>query len=524
MTVNDFIAAGNVTEASGSLDRSVTGLAQDSRAVTQGSLFFAVPGAHVDGHDFAGDAVARGAAAVVLERRVRLPDGATWLMVPSVRYAMGKWAALFFRHPTRRMLLVGVTGTNGKTTVTYLLESILSSGGWSPGVIGTVNYRYGDKTFSAPNTTPESVQLQALLAEMAEAGVRSVAMEVSSHALALERVRGVDFNGAVFTNLTRDHLDFHRDMESYFSAKEKLFTDHLAGSPKEGRFALIHGEDPRGPTLLQKIRGTGVRALSYGRGERWDIRPVEVAADLEGLRGKIRMGEKYMDFSSRLLGWTNLENILAAAGVGYALGLAPDVIAEGIARLKTVPGRLERVESRSGLTVLVDYAHTPDALERALAQLRAFTRGRLIALFGCGGDRDRGKRPLMGEIAARLADLAVVTSDNPRSEDPRQILQEIEAGVKKTGMKKSQISDLRSQMPNLESEILNLRSYFMEPDRREAIRLAISLARPGDLLLIAGKGHEDYQIVGSSRIHFDDREAAREELAAVSHQHLRADS
>ena len=515
MRVKDFVAADGAMEAYGNLGRSVTGLTQDSREVTEGSLFFAVPGVHVDGHEFAGDAVARGAAAVVLEREVRLPDGATWVKVPNIRRVMGKWAALFFRYPSRRMTLVGVTGTNGKTTVTYLLESIFSTGGWVPGVIGTVNYRYRDKTFSAPNTTPESLQLQALLAEMMEAGVQSVAMEVSSHALALERVRGVDFDGAVFTNLTRDHLDFHADMESYFSAKEKLFTDCLAGSPKEKRFAVIHGEDPRGKTLLRKVRGMGVPALSYGRGEGWDVRPVEVAADLEGLRGKIRMGERSMDFSSRLLGWTNLENILAAAGVGYALGLEPGVIAEGIARLKSVPGRLERIENRSGPTVLVDYAHTPDALERALAQLRSFTRGRLITLFGCGGDRDRGKRPLMGEIAARLSDLVVLTSDNPRSEGPLQIIEEIEAGVKKTGMEKFSISDFGFSISNLKSKILNLKLYFVEPDRRVAIRLAVSLARPGDLLLLAGKGHEDYQIVGSSRIHFDDREVAREELGLL---------
>jgi UDP-N-acetylmuramoyl-L-alanyl-D-glutamate--2,6-diaminopimelate ligase len=511
--VKDFFDASEAIDSYGNVDRTVTGLTQDSRAVTEGSLFFAVSGARLDGHEFAGEAVTRGAAAVVLERKVRLPDGATWIQVRNVRRTMGEWAAMFFSHPSRRMALVGVTGTNGKTTVTYLLESIFRAAGLAPGVIGTVNYRYQGQTYSAPNTTPESLDLQALLAEMAEAGVRSVAMEVSSHALALERVREVDFDGAVFTNLSRDHLDFHVDMESYFSAKEKLFTDCLAGSSKEKRFAVIHGEDPRGKTLLQKIRGMEVYSLSYGRGEGWDIHPVEVASDLEGLRGTIRMGDRSVDFSSRLLGWTNLENILAASGVGYALGIEPGIIAEGVARLKSVPGRLERIENRSGQTILVDYAHTPDALERALGQLRPLTRGRLIALFGCGGDRDRGKRPVMGEIAARLSDFVVLTSDNPRSEDPLQILLEVEGGVKRTAMKKFQIAGLKSQNRNLPAEILNLKSYLVEPDRRAAIRLAVSLARPGDLVLLAGKGHEDYQIVGSKRIHFDDREVAREELS-----------
>lgn len=516
MRVKDFFSAAGVLEAYGDLDRTVTGLTQDSRAVTQGTVFFAVPGIHLDGHEFAGEALSRGAAAVVLEKKIGLPDNATWARVVDVRRTMGKWAALFFGHPSRRMILVGVTGTNGKTTVTYLLESIFSAAGWAPGVIGTVNYRYRDKTFSAPNTTPEPLQLQALLAEMAEAGVRSVAMEVSSHALALERVRGVDFDGAIFTNLSRDHLDFHADMESYFAAKEKLFTDCLAESPKEKRFAVIHGEDPRGETLLLKVRGMGLHSLSYGRGASWDVHPVDVAADIEGLRGTIRMGERSMNFSSRLLGWTNLENILAASGVGYALGLETDVIAEGIARLKSVPGRLERVENRSGLTILVDYAHTPDALERALAHLRNFTRGRLVALFGCGGDRDRGKRPLMGEIAARLGDLVVLTSDNPRSEEPLRILQEVEAGIQRTGMEKFSISDFGFSISNPKSKIPNLKLYFVEPDRRSAIRLAILLARPGDIVLLAGKGHEDYQILGPRRIHFDDREVAREELGHLA--------
>jgi UDP-N-acetylmuramoyl-L-alanyl-D-glutamate--2,6-diaminopimelate ligase len=321
----------------------------------------------------------------------------------------------------------------------------------------------------------------------------------------------VDFDGAVFTNLSRDHLDFHSDMESYYSAKEKLFTDYLAGSSKEAAFAVIYGEDPWGKIILQKLRGTRVHFLSYGRGAGWDIHPAEVTAGLDGLRGEIRMGGRSVNFHSRLLGWTNLENILAACGVGYALGLEPDVIAEGIARLGVVPGRLERIENSFGVTVLVDYAHTPDALERALAQLRPFTRGRLIALFGCGGDRDRGKRPLMGEIAAGLSDVVVLTSDNPRSENPLGIIEEIEQGVRQTGLKKFSILDFGSSIDNLKSE----QGYVVEPDRRGAIRLAISLARPGDILLVAGKGHEDYQILGSRRIHFDDREVAREELGRL---------
>ncbi len=552
MRLKELVEAGEVEEAEGNMNQAITGFAYDSRKVKKGHLFFAIPGARVDGHDFALEALQRGAAAVVVERRTPLPHDATWVRVRSVRHAMGIWSALFFVCPSRRMVLVGVTGTNGKTTVTYLLESIFSAAGMVPGVIGTINYRYRGRTLPAPHTTPESIDLQALLAEMVEAGVNSVAMEVSSHALEMERVRGIEFDGALFTNLTRDHLDFHLDMERYFSAKSRLFTDCLRTSSKSKKFAVIHGGDPRGRELLEKIRELGLEVLSYGRGPEWDIHPLRFEEDIDGLRGKIRVKDQEIDFSSRLLGAANLENILGAVGVGFGLGLPRDAISEGIARLGSVPGRLEKIENRLGVSVLVDYAHTPDALERVIGAMRPLTSGKLIVLFGCGGDRDRGKRPLMGEIAARLADLVVLTSDNPRSEAPLRILEEIEGGVRKTGVKKFQISDLKSQIENRStvldpafgSELLDSeartrraqarreahdrspkskienpkleRGYCVEPDRRAAIRLALQMARAGDLVLIAGKGHENYQILGPKRIHFDDREVAREELAMLN--------
>jgi UDP-N-acetylmuramoyl-L-alanyl-D-glutamate--2,6-diaminopimelate ligase len=340
-------------------------------------------------------------------------------------------------------------------------------------------------------------------------------MEVSSHALEMERVRGIDFDAALFTNLTRDHLDFHQSMESYFAAKSRLFSDYLQASTKSRRIAVVHGGDPRGSELLEKIRSLNVELWSYGRAQEWDVHPLGHEGDINGLRGKIRARGEELAFSSSLIGAANLENILGAVGVGFALGLSKSAIADGIARLGSVPGRLEKVPNERGVSVLVDYAHTPDALERVLAALRPLSRGRLIVLFGCGGDRDRGKRPLMGEIAARLGDIVVLTSDNPRSEDPLSILEEIEAGVQKTNINKFSLSDFRFPTPNLKSKIQNLKSqrgYFVEPDRRAAIRLALRLARAGDLVLLAGKGHEDYQILGAKRIHFDDREVAKEEL------------
>jgi UDP-N-acetylmuramoyl-L-alanyl-D-glutamate--2,6-diaminopimelate ligase len=319
-------------------------------------------------------------------------------------------------------------------------------------------------------------------------------------------VRGLEFDTALFTNLSRDHLDYHADMDEYFAAKSKLFTDHLASSAKPERSAVIHGADSRGAELIETIRAKPIDIWSYGEGPQWDVHPLEVESDVAGLRGKIRAKERTIEFESSMIGAANLQNILGATGVACALRLPSDAIAAGIERLKTVPGRLEKVENQRGVSVLVDYAHTPDALEKVLTAVRPLTQGRVFAVFGCGGDRDRGKRAVMGEIAARLSDIAVVTSDNPRSEEPMSIIAEIEAGLGKSGKRK--IS--RSKIGNPKQELEN--GYWVEADRGEAIRIALRSARPGDLVLIAGKGHEDYQILGKEKIHFDDREVAREEL------------
>ncbi|HEY1265885.1 MAG TPA: UDP-N-acetylmuramoyl-L-alanyl-D-glutamate--2,6-diaminopimelate ligase [Candidatus Binatia bacterium] len=509
MQLGVLLQAGEVEQADGNLERAVAGLAYDSRRVKPGFVFFAVPGARSDGHEFVNDALTRGAAAVVTERADSRSGSAATIRVRNVRRAMGQWSARFYDYPSRGIRVAGVTGTNGKTTVTYILESIFRAAGAATGVVGTVNYRYRDSVLPAPHTTPESVDLHRLLADMARAGVESVAMEVSSHALELERVRGIDFDAAIFTNLTRDHLDFHGDMESYFASKSKFFTDYLPASGKKKKSAVIHGSDPRGPELLEKSAARGLDTVSYGRDAKWDVHPVNITGDLGGLRGELRMRERSIPFSSQLIGATNLENILAAAAAAFAMGIEPDAIARGLAALKTVPGRLEKVDNDRSVTVLVDYAHTPDALERALKLLKPLTPGRLIAVFGCGGDRDRGKRPLMGEAGARLADIAVLTSDNPRTEDPMKILDEVEAGAKKSGIK-------RIESGNSKLKTQNSKFYLVEPDRRAAIRVALTLARASDLVLLAGKGHEDYQILGTEKIHFDDREVAREEMEKLS--------
>ena len=514
MRLREFLTLQEVEQADGDLDQKVNGLTYDSRRVGKGLVFFAIPGEKVDGHDYIAEAVARGAAAVVMVRE-GAPKGATFIRVKDVRRAMGLWSAHFFGRPSDRAKLVGVTGTNGKTTVSYLIESMLSEAGLEPGVIGTVNYRYGKREIPSHHTTPESVDLQSLLADMVRAGVKSVVMEVSSHALSQERVRGLEFDVAVFTNLSRDHLDYHADMEDYFAAKSKLFTDHLRYSTKPKKAAVIYGNDPRGQRLIDTVCHDGMEVWSYGEEDRWDIHPCDVKSDVSGQHEKLQVKDRQIEFSSPLIGAANLQNIMGAVGTGLALGLPIDAVLSGIQKLNSVPGRLEKVENPLGFAVLVDYAHTPDALEKVLAAVRPLTRGKVVTVFGCGGDRDRGKRPLMGEIAARLSDWVVVTSDNPRTENALTILADVEAGVQKMGLRKFSAFDGDVPKPAASLQREWNRGYTVEPDRRAAIRTALRAARRGDLVLIAGKGHEDYQILGQQRIHFDDREVAREEASRV---------
>ncbi len=487
----------------GDLDTQISFLSADSRSVEPGALFFALPGSRTDGQRFVEIAIERGAVAVAAREPIELPASVAFVHAPAIHRTMSEIAARFFDNPSRNLDLIGVTGTNGKTTVTVLLESIWRSRGSHPGVIGTIEYRVGDRKWPASLTTPQSIELQELLAEMAREGATDVAMEVSSHSLSLDRVDHCEWNGAVFTNLTRDHLDFHHDMESYFEAKARLFTELLPASTKPGRFAVIHRDDPYGRRLMERVRE---RIVTFGRSEEADVAPIEVERSLTGLRGEIRIGADRFEMSSSLVGEAHLDNILAAVAVGFAQGIDARVIAEGIRSCTGVRGRMERVEAGAPFALFVDYAHTPDALERSVRVLRSLVEGRLIVVFGCGGDRDHGKRPLMGEVAARISDIVILTSDNPRSEDPFRILHEIEQGVIEAGLENIQESNARRD---------DASGYLVIPERRRAIRLAVGIARPNDVVLIAGKGHEPYQIVGAERLPFDDREEAKQALTAA---------
>ncbi len=477
----------------------------DSRQVRLGGLFFALRGEASDGHRFIAAAVEKGAVAVVLEDEAYAPAGVTWIRVADARLAMSLMAAAFYRHPTATVPLVGITGTNGKTTTTYLVEAILEEAGLPAAVLGTVSYRFQEWATPAPHTTPESADLQRILRELVDRGAKGVVMEVSSHALEQRRVDGCTFDVGVFTNLTRDHLDYHRDMASYLASKRRLFAELLApDAAKPDRRAVVNADDPYGESIAA---ASACSVISYGLSYAAAVTMREVDFSVAGIAGILVTPDGEIPVSSPMVGRFNLYNILAAAGVGVALDISLDAIARGIAGHKRVPGRLERIDNDRGVSLLVDYAHTGDALENVLGTLRDLSPRRIITVFGCGGDRDRGKRPVMGEISGRLSDLSVVTSDNPRTEEPRAIISEIREGILPLGIREYTSEELagiagRSDAAGLE------KGFVMVENRREAIRLAVRLARPGDIVLLAGKGHEDYQIIGREKQHFDDREEA----------------
>jgi UDP-N-acetylmuramoyl-L-alanyl-D-glutamate--2,6-diaminopimelate ligase len=486
-------------------DLEIRGVYNRAQEVEPGGLFVAVRGFAADGHDYIDQAVSRGAAVVVCERLtgIEIPQ----IRVTDSRRALALLAAEFYGHPSRHMTVVGITGTNGKTTISYLIESMLAAAGRQAGVIGTVNYRYGGRCFDNPVTTPESLDLQRIMAAMRAAGITHVIMEVSSHALDLCRIEACDVDVAIFTNLTQDHLDFHLDMESYWASKSKLFEQVLpACAGKTAVRAVINADDPRGAQLAAAL---ALPHLSTGHGKQADVHAVRADFSLHGISADIHTPTGTLAVRSALVGRHNLENILNAVGAGVALGLTAEEMLAGIAALDNVPGRLERVPDPGGrLFVYVDYAHTPDALHNALAALRDLAGERLICVFGCGGDRDRTKRPLMGAVAARLSDLAVVTSDNPRTEPPGLIIDQILAGVPPTG--------LRHYEPASLSSAFDEKGFTVEPDRRKAIMLAVQTSRPGDTILIAGKGHETYQIIGKSKTAFDDRIIAAEAISSLN--------
>jgi UDP-N-acetylmuramoyl-L-alanyl-D-glutamate--2,6-diaminopimelate ligase/murE/murF fusion protein len=404
------------------------------------------------------------------------------------------------------LTLIGITGTNGKTTVAYLVERILQTAGYEVGVIGTINYRYSDKTFSNPMTTPEALDLQRILAEMLRHGVTHAVMEVSSHAIELYRVKNCQFDLAVFTNLSQDHLDFHGNMESYWQSKKKLFTEYLAKASKKGKAAaVINFDDSRGRELADIL---AMPVVKTGAHKSSDIRAEGIQCTLNGTAGKVATPEGSFDFKTPLVGVHNVENILNATGVGTVLNIALPTIKGGLESLSAIPGRLERIENDLGRYVYVDYAHTPDALKNAIWALKEIAPARIICVFGCGGDRDKEKRPLMGEIVSELCDLAIVTSDNPRTEDPLTIIEQILPGIIKHG-------GIEYSSQNLQGGFED-KGYVVEPDRRRAIELGIVASRTHDAVLIAGKGHETYQIIGKNTIDFDDREQARMALRVIS--------
>jgi UDP-N-acetylmuramoyl-L-alanyl-D-glutamate--2,6-diaminopimelate ligase len=458
----------------------VSGISYDSRHVRPGDVFFCIPGFAHDGHDFAAKAVDRGAVALVVSRELP-PIGCPQVVVEDPRAALAVAASRFYGRPSERLRVVGITGTNGKTTTAYLLDAILTAAGMSTGVIGTVGTRIAGVHRESDRTTPESADLQALFAEMLAEGVEAAVMEVSSHAIDLHRVDAVEFAVAAFTNLSQDHLDYHSTLEEYFAVKRRLFTELRPSA------SVIDIDDPAGVALAADVAEGDL--LTVGRAQGALVRPLDEMPGPVSTSFTLTTPVGAASVTLPLAGRFNVSNALVAAGCALALGVPLEMVAAGLSAAPQVPGRLERIEAGQPFAVLVDYAHTPDGLEKAIEAVRAVTPGRLITVFGCGGDRDPDKRPRMGEAAGRGSDLAIATSDNPRSEDPVGILLAVEDGLRLAGG-----------------------SYEMEVDRRRAIARAIDIAKAGDAILIAGKGHEDYQIFTDRTIHFDDREVAREEL------------
>ncbi|HZO82013.1 MAG TPA: UDP-N-acetylmuramoyl-L-alanyl-D-glutamate--2,6-diaminopimelate ligase [Candidatus Binataceae bacterium] len=502
MRLGELCAGEPGVRIEGDAAMEIAGLSYDSRRVSPGDLFFSLARDPAQARANLEDAMARGARAVVVKAGdgVDARSAVTVVRCERPRRLMGAAAARWFDAPSRRLDLIGVSGTSGKTTTTYLLASIFEAAGAPAGIIGTVGIFVGSRKIYSGLTTPESLDFEAALAEMERAGVRRVAAEISSIGLAEHRVDALDFRACVFTNLGRDHLDYHGTQEEYFAAKLRLFTELLPQSSRRDALAVVNGDDPYGRRVLAAVKG---RAVSFGLGRELDVHPLSYSAGTDGIRASVAALDKRVEVRSPLLGEINLLNILGASAVSVALGIETDVVAEGLRRCPGAPGRLEAVPGPPGVTVLVDYAHKPDALEAVLRALRALGPRRLLCVFGCGGDRDRGKRPLMGGIAGRMADLALVTSDNPRSEDPLAIIAEIEAGLAAAGLRR-----IAPQAVGREP------GYVVEPDRRAAIARALELAAPGDIVVIAGKGHEDYQLVAGRRLDFDDRAVVRELVAA----------
>jgi len=506
MKLGELLSGVEVLQLSGAGAQEIASVAYDSRRVEPGSVFVAMRGEKTDGNRYVFDAAGRGAAAIVSElprpwhakwasvyagQEITprdVPAQVAWVQVREARKALAIAGANFYGQPARALELVGITGTNGKTTTAYLVDSVLRAAGASSGLMGTIVYRSPRGAQVAKNTTPESLDLQRFLAEVRDAGGTHAVLEVSSHALAMQRVWGCRFAAAVFTNLTRDHLDFHKNFENYFAAKRSLFEGTGAGAPAVG---VVNADDPYG----KQLAGMAQRTITYGLENGADVKARKFALSFSGLEFTAQTPAGKMEIRSSLVGKINAYNILATIAAGIGLGLSADAIRAGIAQLEAVPGRFERVEMGQPFLVIVDYAHTDDALRNLLQTTReANPASRIITVFGCGGDRDRTKRPLMGEAAGRMSQLVVLTCDNPRSEDPLRIINDVVVGLQKTEVK-----------------------YLVEVDRSRAIELAMHNAQPGDIVLLAGKGHETYQILRDRTMDFDDRQEARECLRRMGY-------
>jgi len=469
--------------------RVVTDVSHDSRRTGEGALFVAVSGALFDAHKFVPQVMAQGAAGVLSEHPAPADFNGAWLQVKNVRRAMALAAAEVQHHPSRELQLAGITGTNGKTTTAYLIASIPEAAGELVAMTGTVEYRLGRERFKADRTTPEATDMQRLLRQAVEIGCRTAVMECSSQAMDFHRCDELEYAVAVFTNLTRDHLDYHKTMENYWYAKQRLFDGRLGTRPRN---SIINVDDRYGVELADKLDHDGLRVIRYAVKAKAEVTAHEPQFSLNGMQFRLSTPAGEREFRSPLVGAPHLYNTLAAVASGLALGYSLDVIANALEQCTGAPGRFERVPHEGDFSVVVDYAHSDDALLNVLRTAREVVQGKIITVFGCGGDRDRSKRAPMGEAAGMLSDVVILTSDNPRTEDPEQILCDAEEGIRKTG-----------------------KPYRKIADRNEAIHQAISEARTGDLVLIAGKGHEDYQIIGTTKYHFDDREEAAQACAGL---------
>lgn len=470
-------------------DVLISGIEHDSRKVTTKNLFVCMEGAHVDGHNFIGQATTNGAVAVLTTRQDFIPpENISAIIVPDMLNALAVIVPYFYDYPSRTMRIIGITGTNGKTTTTYLLREIFSAASFKVGLIGTIQILIGDEAFPVRNTTPNVIDLQHVLNDMRDKNVQVVVMEVSSHALAEHRVSGVEFDTAIFTNLTQDHLDFHLTMENYLRAKCRLFDMTAHRGRKQNKTAVINIDDAASKEILKHCT---CDKITYGLNSSANLRGADLEIRADGMKFKIRGGFGVMNLGLHLTGLFNVYNVLAAVGAALAENISPEVIKRALENFKSVPGRFERIFADAPFEVIVDYAHTPDGVKNVLDTARQIVKGKIITVFGCGGDRDHLKRPIMGKLVSELSDVVIATSDNPRTEDPEKILDEVEAGI-------------------------GDKVHERITDRRAAIFRAIELADAGDVVLILGKGHETYQILNTGKIHFDDREIAREAITEVN--------